>query len=87
VKIDAEGKATIAWSDTLNGAAHAKGATITLPAALAVPNSSLIWSEVQYSYTPVIGYVMTGALSLKDQIYMSPRLSACVTREGVTGGC
>ena len=75
VTIDAQGKATIAWSDTLNGTARAKGATVTLPAALAIPNSSLIWSEVQYTYKPVIGYVVTGTLTLKDQIYMRPRLS------------
>ena len=27
VKIDANGKATVAWSDTLNGTARAKGST------------------------------------------------------------
>ena len=48
---------------------------MTLPAALNVANSSLIWSEVQYAYTPTIGYVISGTLTLKDQIYMRPRLS------------
>ena len=83
VKIDATGKATIAWSDTLNGTARAKGSTVTLPTALNVANTSLIWSEVQYTYKPAIGYVVTGTLTLKDQIYMRPRLSDSVTR-GVT---
>jgi Flp pilus assembly protein TadG len=80
VTIDAQGKATIAWSDTLNGTARSKGATVTLPAALTIPNSSLIWSEVQYTYKPVIGYVVTGTLTLKDQIYMRPRMSDTVAR-------
>jgi Flp pilus assembly protein TadG len=80
VKIDAQGKATIDWSDTLNGSARAKGSTVTLPAALNVPNSSLIWSEVQYTYTPVIGHVVTGALTLKDQMFMRPRVSDYVQR-------
>ena len=44
-----------------------------------VASTSLIWSEVQYSYTPTIGYVITGTLTLKDQIYMRPRLSDSVT--------
>jgi hypothetical protein len=44
-------------------------------------NSYLIWSEVQYSYKPVIGYVVSGTLTLKDQIYMRPRLSDSVTRD------
>jgi Flp pilus assembly protein TadG len=80
VSIDSTGKATVDWSDTLNGTARSKGSTITLPTALVVNNSSLIWSEVQYSYTPVIGYVISGTLTLKDQIYMRPRLSDKVTR-------
>ena len=80
IKIDAQGQATIDWSDTLNGTMRAKGSTVTLPAALAIPNSSLIWSEVQYNYKPVIGHVITGSLNLKDQIYMRPRMSDSVAR-------
>src|SRR6476620_2591685 len=48
VKIDSTGKATVVWSDSLNGTAHTTGAAVTLPAALNVANTSLIWSEVQY---------------------------------------
>jgi Flp pilus assembly protein TadG len=80
VTIDAQGNATIAWSDTLNGTAKSTGATVTLPSALAIPNSSVIWGEVQYTYKPVIGYVVTGTLTLKDQIYMRPRMSEDVKR-------
>ena len=80
VKIDATGKATIDWSDSFNGTARAKGSTVTLPTALKVANTYLIWSEVQYTYKPVIGYVVTGTLTLKDQIYMRPRLSDSVVR-------
>jgi hypothetical protein len=54
--------------------------TVTLPSALAVPNTWLIWSEVQYSYKPTIGYVISGTLTLKDQSFMAPRLSADVKR-------
>jgi Flp pilus assembly protein TadG len=80
IKIDANSKATVAWSDTLNGTARAVGSTVTLPAALLVANTYLIWSEVQYTYKPTIGYVISGTLTLKDQIYMRPRLSDSVTR-------
>jgi hypothetical protein len=44
-----------------------------------VNNSSLIWGEVQYTYKPTIGYVITGTLTLHDQIYMRPRLTDTVT--------
>ena len=53
---------------------------MTLPTALNVANTSLIWSEVAYTYTPTIGYVVTGTLNLSDQIYMRPRLSDTVDR-------
>ena len=46
----------------------------TLPAALLVANTSLVWSEVQYTYTPTIGYVISGSLLLKDQIVYSWRM-------------
>jgi Flp pilus assembly protein TadG len=80
VTIDANGVAKIAWSDTFQGTKRAVGSTVTLPAALNVPSTSLIWSEVSYSYTPTIGYVVTGTLNLSDQIWMRPRLSDSVAR-------
>jgi Flp pilus assembly protein TadG len=80
VTIDAQGTAKIAWSDALNTSPRAVNEVVALPQALAIPNSTLIWGEVSYSYTPTIGYVVTGTLSLKDQIYMRPRLSTSVAR-------
>ncbi len=79
VNIDAQGRATVTWSQTLNGTARTPGASLTLPAALAVPNTSLVWSEATYAYTPTIGYVITSTLNLHDQMYMRPRLSDSVT--------
>jgi Flp pilus assembly protein TadG len=79
VVIDQNSKATIEWSDTFQGTKRSKGSTVTLPAALNVANTSLIWGEVAYDYTPTVGYVVTGTLNLTDQIYMRPRLSDKVT--------
>jgi Flp pilus assembly protein TadG len=87
VKIDSAGVAKIAWSDTKNGTARTVGTTVTLPTALNTANTTLIWAEAQYAYTPTIGYVITGTMNLKDQIYMRPRLSDCVTRTGVVTSC
>ena len=80
VTIDANGKATVAWSDTKNGTARSVGSTVTLPAALNIANSSLIWSEVEYAYKPTVGYIVSGTLNLKDHLYMRPRLSESVAR-------
>lgn len=80
VQIDSSGKATIAWSDTLNGTARTVGSTVTLPSALALPSTYLVWAEVSYGYKPTIGYTITGTLNLSDQIYMAPRLSNSIAR-------
>ena len=80
VKVDSEGKATVDWSDALHTTAKSKGASVTLPAALKVANTSVIWAEAEYSYKPAIGYVVSGTLTLKEQIYMRPRVSDSVNR-------
>ena len=79
VTIDSNSKATVTWSCTLGGTAHAVGSAVTLPSALNVANTSLIWGEATYAYTPAIGYVVTGTLNLSDHIYMSPRVSSSVS--------
>jgi Flp pilus assembly protein TadG len=81
VTVDAQGNATITWSDTLNGTARAVGSPVTLPGTLTIAGASYIWGEVKYDYTPTLGYVMTGTWSLTNQIFMSPRASASVTRQ------
>jgi hypothetical protein len=80
ISTDATGKSTVTWSDTLNGTKLAVGSSVTLPGTLATPSSSLIWGQVTYAYTPTLGYVITGTWTLMDQVYMSPRDSASITR-------
>lgn len=80
ITIDANGNAKVTWSDALNTTARPVNQTVTLPTALKIPNTSVIWGEVQYAYKPAIGYVITGTLNLKDQIYMRPRQSDSVSR-------
>jgi len=80
VTVDATGKATVTWSDTLNGTARGVGQSVTLPAGMNIPGSSLIWGETQYVYTPSLGYVLTGSITLSSQIFMSPRNAPSVNR-------
>ncbi len=80
IKIDANGAATVAWGAASTGVtARAAGSAIVIPSALAVPNSSLVFSEVSYTYAPVTGYTgfnhITGPITLSDQMYMSPRIT------------
>ena len=80
INIDANGNAKISWSASRNGTARSAGSAVTVPDALKVPSTSLVWGETTYNYTPAIGYVITGPMTLTDQIYMRPRLSDTVTK-------
>ena len=80
VRVDDKGNATVTWSDSLNGTARSVGQPVTLPAGMNTPNTSLIWGETQYVYTPGLGYVLTGSITLSNQIFMSPRNAPSVTR-------
>ena len=87
IKINASGQATIAWSKA-NDKAKAKekspGTVVTIPSALAVPNTYLIWSEVSYQYKPVIPMAFTdwlipkNGIKLSEQFFTRPRQSNCV---------
>ena len=78
--IDGNGVAKITWSDTKNGTAHGVGTVVTVPAALKINNTYLLWGEAEYTYSPSFGTVIVGTVNLKDQIFMRPRLSESVTR-------
>jgi Flp pilus assembly protein TadG len=73
LNIDANKNMTVKWTATRNGGV---GGTMSVPLAMAVANSQLIFSQVSYAYTPVVGYTITGTLTLSDKMYMSPRISA-----------
>jgi Flp pilus assembly protein TadG len=66
--------AKVQWSK--GDAARGVGSVVTIPTALAVDNTYLIFSETSYRYTPTIGYVMapTG-VNLTDVAYSRPRQS------------
>jgi Flp pilus assembly protein TadG len=74
LNIDANRTATVKWSVTRGGTANT--GTMTIPSALAVANSQLIYSQVSYAFTPNLGGRITGTLTLSDKMYMSPRISA-----------
>ena len=80
ISINSQGVGTVVWSDTLGGTALAVGSTVSVPSALAVPNSYVMLAQVSYSYNPTYGYVMTGSITLSDQSFMRPRESASVAR-------
>jgi Flp pilus assembly protein TadG len=78
VTTDANSKATITWSCSINGSAHAVGQTVTLPSGVQMPSISVIWGEVTYPYQPSMGYVLTGTINLYQSIYFYPRMTTSV---------
>jgi Flp pilus assembly protein TadG len=80
VSIDGQGVAKIAWSDAYQATPRAVNSTVTLPTGLNLPNTTLIWAEAQFDYTPPIGYMITGTRSLKDKLYLRPRLVNTISR-------
>jgi Flp pilus assembly protein TadG len=82
IAIDSNGNATVVWSSTLNGTALTAGAPVTVPAALAVPNSYLILGQASYNYNPAYSYVLTNTMTLSDQYFLCPRQSASISYSG-----
>jgi Flp pilus assembly protein TadG len=74
ISIDANKVATVKWSVTRNGTA--RSGSITLPTALTVANTQLVFGETSYSYTPTVGHVIKSSINLSDTMYMAPRISA-----------
>ncbi len=100
IRFDATGKGSVDWSEvngTGIGSAHARCTPtetrptqpglvpLSVPAGLKVPNTSVVLAEALVKYTPIVGYNITGEINLKDQLYMRPRTTDFVTRNGVTG--
>ena len=74
VVIDSTGVARVCWSSQRNGLALTRGATVALPTALKVPNTSVIMAQASYAYTPITSYVITGTVTLGNApIYTRPR--------------
>jgi Flp pilus assembly protein TadG len=83
--IDAtSGTARVQWSQ--GSAPRSVSSTVAIPASLIaldangkiIPKQYLIYSEVNYLYTPTIAYVMTTGVTLRDDAYTRPRQSSCV---------
>ena len=99
IRFDATGKGYVDWSE-VQGVGIGPKLTrctptevrplqpsltpISVPAGLKIPNTSVILAEAQVKYTPIVGWNITGVIDLNDKLYMRPRASEFVTRNGVT---
>lgn len=71
VVIDAAGVVRVCWSEGKNMPAPT---SITIPAELKTPSTSLIVARSVYPFVPTVGYEMTGTFNLgNDPYYLRPR--------------
>jgi Flp pilus assembly protein TadG len=91
ISSDANGNLTLRWSQSYNGTSFGPGRTnlanLSVPASLngtvGNPNNpnnqndqvSFIVGEVSYSYTPGLGYTISGTVNLNDTNWLFPRCS------------
>ena len=83
LSIDGSKNVTTKWQATRNGGT---GMSLTVPTDLKLANTQLILAQVSYAYTPIVGFTITGTLTLSDQMFMKPRISA-PTYPTSTGKC
>jgi Flp pilus assembly protein TadG len=82
LKTDAALKTTVTWSAAQNTTALTKGAVVTLPAGMAVADTSLIFTAVNYAYTPPVGQNVFGTIPISSTFYMPPRVSSFIKCNG-----
>lgn len=87
VSIDANGNATVSWSSAYNDAPRAANTRVTIPPALRIANTQVIWSEISYGYTPPVAKYISGTLTLKEEFFARPRESVTICRPPAVTTC
>jgi Flp pilus assembly protein TadG len=82
VVADGNNVTTVAWSDAFGSGitAYAANSPITLPAGLTLPNTSVIFSKVTYTYHSTLATLIVGGVPLQAQAYQQPRFTLQVAR-------
>jgi Flp pilus assembly protein TadG len=84
VVADENNVTTVAWSEALGPGvtAHTANALIVLPNGLTLPNSSVIFAQVSYTFRSTLSTLIIGGLQLRAQAYQQPRFGEEVARSG-----
>lgn len=82
VTTDANGNATVTWSQAYQGTALAAGTPMTMPAGFDSPSTSYIVVQASYAFTPSVGGGIIGSIPMSKQVIMLPRASASIPFTG-----
>jgi Flp pilus assembly protein TadG len=82
VVADQNNVTTVAWSDAIGPGvtAYAPSSSITLPAGVTLPNTSVIYSRVTYTFHSTLSTLIVGGVQLHAQAYQQPRFTLQVAR-------
>ena len=78
IDIDTNKKGIVSWSRGKNSSGLTINSEFTLPEAMKQPNTSLIVSQIIYTYRPGIASNVFGTFVMKEQMIMSPRASQTI---------
>jgi Flp pilus assembly protein TadG len=85
-------KAFVVWSSksgpnatALTPSCSTNLSTTLVPNNIRTANGSVILAQAQYPYKPVIGYVVTGTITLNESNFMVPRNLTAVPRTNSSG--
>ena len=80
VVADGHNNTKVAWSDGYNMSARGKNSTLALPAGLTSGGDSVIYAEVKFTYTSLLGKYFTSPFVFTDEAYLRPRRSLQIAR-------
>lgn len=81
VRIVSASEARVLWSEGNNGyAPRGVDSSVTMPAGMMIPGTSVILSETTYRYEPPIGVFLKLAIDLDHKEYRRPRVADPVVR-------
>jgi Flp pilus assembly protein TadG len=74
-----DGSVAVDWSEAQSMSARAPGSSVSVPAGILQPNSSIVMAEVRYNYSSNLGTFLSTPILLKETFYLRPRRALKVT--------
>ncbi len=84
IRVDGDGAPHLVWKWPSD--ADVSVDDVDLPEPLKVPNTHVVFSQIVFHYTPVVGGSLLGSMTLSDHIFMNPRRSDSVCLNSGTVG-
>jgi Flp pilus assembly protein TadG len=77
---DVNGVAKVSWSDGSGITARTVGSTVVPPTGVVGASQSVVLSEIFYSYTSPVGYIMPAPVNFSKSFYLRPRKTDTIAR-------